>query len=504
METRGGGVRRRGFLGGVAGVAGLGLAGRAGAASARAAVDPGEFDFDTGNVIRDLVYRDDVLADPLASMDVSLIIRVTHLTQNAWFDALAPYHPTAVGIYSRLGRRPASERETNRNKNIALLYAILRVFENVIPQLAEDRRELLRSLGLDPEDRSEDRTTPAGIGNLAARGVVANRERDGMNQLGDEGGRRYHPRPYDDYTGYAPVNSAYELTDPSHWQPDLTPHRRRMGEGISDFGAYIVQQFVTPQWRLTRPYSFEDPEEFRTDPPRSSDHRNAAAYRRQVDEILAASAALTDAQKITAEAFDNKFLGIGRAVSAAAAHHRLDLDGWVHLCMTASTATFDAGVVVWNEKYRHNAVRPFSAVRHVYGDRPVRAWGGPGRGTVDDLPGREWRAYLNVGDHPEYPSGSTTLATAQAQASRRFLDSEELGWVLRVERGSSLVEPGRTPATDLELRWDTWNAYVEDCGLSRTWGGVHFLSAVEASWALGPRIGDRAYEFVQAHIRGEA
>ena len=78
---------------------------------------------------------------------------------------------------------------------------------------------MLISAGLDPDDTTENTSTAVGIGNLAGKAVVANRERDGMNQLGDEGGRKYNRLPYADYTGYEPVNTAYDLRDPSRWQP---------------------------------------------------------------------------------------------------------------------------------------------------------------------------------------------------------------------------------------------------------------------------------------------
>lgn len=40
-----------------------------------------------------------------------------------------------------------------------------------------------------------------------------------MNQLGDEGGRIYNRRPYEDYTGYAPINTPWEVKNASRWQP---------------------------------------------------------------------------------------------------------------------------------------------------------------------------------------------------------------------------------------------------------------------------------------------
>lgn len=511
---------RRTVLGSLlAGTGAAGITGLAGAAGATAsAASPSlpspsdtaraadEYDLDTGNAVQDLIIGGPgALPTALAPMDASVVIRITHLGQNAWFDAIAPYHPTAVGIYSDLGRRPPGERATNRHRNIALLYATARVLRHALPQLTQVWRDLLLSAGLDPDDDSEDRTSPVGIGNLAGQAVIAHRQRDGMNQLGDAGGRRYHPRPYADYLGYAPVNTAYDLHDPGRWQPALTPHRRRLGAGPpSDYGAWTVQQFITPQWRVTRPYSYDDPAEFRVPPPRASDPDNRRAYRRQAEEVLEAQAALTGEQKMAAELFDNKFLSLGMGVSDAAVHHGLDLDGWVHLFMTASTATFDTGIAVWNDKHRYDAVRPFSAIRHLYGGSEITAWGGPGLGTVDDLPGAEWRSYLNVGDHPEYPSGSAAFCAAQAQAARRFLDSDEMGYSHRYARGASLVEPGLTPATDLEMSFATWTEFAETCALSRLWGGVHFRTAIEVVEETGRRIGDRAYAYVRRHIDGTA
>jgi hypothetical protein len=82
-----------------------------------------------------------------------------------------------------------------------------------------DPGAMLASVGLDPEDASKDLATPVGIGNVAGARVTRVRGRDGMNQLGDERGRQYNKRPYEDYTGYRPVNTADKLGDPSRWQP---------------------------------------------------------------------------------------------------------------------------------------------------------------------------------------------------------------------------------------------------------------------------------------------
>jgi hypothetical protein len=473
-----------------------------------------DFDFDNDNFVRDLITTNVGGALPVESaigpMDASIYIWITHLFQLAWFDALAPYHPTAVGLHSRIPRRPASESATNRNKNIAGMYAGYQVLKGVFLERVPVMRIALSALGLDPDDESEDPTTPVGIGNIAGKGIVKARANDGMNCFGDVGGG-YNGQPYDDYTGYRPVNSAYDLVNPSRWQPAMSPHRRRVGGGMpgtepakaGDKGIFIIQRFVTPQLRLVKPYTYTDPDQFKIAPPDHVDHTNPSRYKQSVDEILAASAALTDAQKVMVEFFDNKLAGITLAPRFAALKHDLDLDGWVHLCLTTSIARFDDLIACWHQKNKYDSVRPFSAVRHAYGDQQVTAWGGPFKGTVSDMPANQWSSYPPVADHPEYPSGSTTLCSAEAQAARRFLGDDLLDWTHVFPAGQTLTEPGFAPTSDVTLQWDTWTEFTRDCAHSRVWAGVHFLTTVERSIDWGAQFGDLAYEFVQRQVNGD-
>jgi hypothetical protein len=458
------------------------------------------FDFDNGNAPIEVVIPSAVPAifemSP-GGNDASLVLRVTTLITNAWFDAIAPYHSTAVGVYSRLGRRPPSESDTNANKNTAILYASFHVLRSLFPHRTADWNAMLTSVGLDPADGSMDLTTPVGIGNAAGRGVVSARERDGMNQLGDEG-RTYNRRPYADYTGYKPVNTAYELKDASRWQPNFV---------TTNNGIFSIQQFVTPQWGLTRPYSYQTPNSFPAPPPVDSrptgSHRQA--YQRQADEVLSVSANLTDYQKMVAELFDNKIFSLGFSALFISQSRNFTLDQFVHYDFLTNMAAFDAGIATWNQKAKWDAVRPFSAIRYLYGDRQVTAWGGPGEGTVTDIPASEWRSYLNTADHPEYPSGSACFCAAHAQASRRFLGSDQFGWSVPAAKGSSRIEPGITPAADIVLGpWSTWSDFEHECGLSRLWGGVHFMPSITEGAAQCKPIGDTAYEFLRKHLDGTA
>ncbi len=417
--------------------------------------------------------------------DATLVIRIAAILANAWFDASAPYHSSAVGVYSRLGRRPASESTDNENINVATIYASFQVLNSLLPQHADDWREMLISAGLDPDNESEDLTTPIGIGNVAGKMIVKVREHDGMNQLGDEGGRIYNLTPYADYLNYEPVNSAQTLIDPSRWQPAI----KRKGLGI-----YTVQNYVTPQLRVTKPYSYKYPRRFRAPFPYASQVENFGLYKEQADKVLEVSASLDDFQKMSAELFDDKLRSLATSGQFAIEQRNLSLLDAIHYEFVTNIAEFDTGIAIWHNKYKFDAVRPFSAIKFIYSDEFVTAWGGPNKGTVSDLPASQWQSYLGVADHPEYPSATAGFCGAHAQASRLFLKSDDLGWTVDVPKGTSRVEPRVTPANDIQLSFETWTDFETVCGISRLWAGVHFEPSIPAGQKIGRKVARKVFK----------
>ena len=199
------------------------------------------FDLDRGHAPIDVVIPTviPVIFANVGPGDATLVLRTTTLVTNAMFDAIAPYHPTAVGVYSKLPRRPASEGATERQRNTAIFYACQELLNSLYPAEKARWADMLRTAGLDPAAQSTDLRTAVGIGRAAGKALVAARENDGMNQLGNAQGQRFNKLPYADTTGYQPVNTAYELRNPARWQPAITTR----GNGL-----FQVQQFVTPQF----------------------------------------------------------------------------------------------------------------------------------------------------------------------------------------------------------------------------------------------------------------
>src|SRR5690606_27127311 len=130
------------------------------------------------------------------------------------------------------------------------------------PRFTANWRALLENVGLDPDDNSTDLSTAVGIGNVAGKAVADGRKRDGFNRDGDEGGQKYNLQRYADYTGYEPVNSPFDLKDPSRWQPKVVTQ----GGGI-----FKIQKYVTPQYALTDPFSYKNPKKYKVPKPVDSD-----------------------------------------------------------------------------------------------------------------------------------------------------------------------------------------------------------------------------------------
>ena len=98
----------------------------------------------------------------------------------------------------------------------------------------------------------------------------------------------------------------------------------------------------------------------------------AASHRLQVLDI---SGKLTDEQKIAAEFFDDKLVSLASFPFFFAAVNTWDTYKLL-ANMMAMNCVYDATLLCWKEKMRFNAVRPVSLVRHFYGDKNIKAYGG--------------------------------------------------------------------------------------------------------------------------------
>jgi hypothetical protein len=445
-----------------------------------------------------------------------MVARALAIAHTCAYDAWAAYDRTAVG--TRLGetlRRPARERRYE-NKVEAVSYAVYRAAVDLLPgSKATVFDPLMASVGLDADNRSQDTTAPAGVGNVAAQAVLACRHRDGANQLGDEPGGQPGV-PYSDYTGYAPTNEPMDTRaalDPStvhdvnRWQPLRY---------VDKSGTLVTPKFVGAHWQRVRPFAIGPggPLRSSTGPAR----HGSPEFIAQAQDLIDASAALTDAQKVIAEywadgphselppghwnLFAQQVLERDRTGS-----HERDLDRAVKLFFALTNAISDAGCCAWDNKLAFDSVRPITAIRWLFHGKTITAWAGPGKGT-QPIAGEDWFPYQSTSfptpPFAEYSSGHSNFSAAGAEILRLFTGSDRFGGSVTVPRGSSGVEPGLVPASDVTLTWPTFSDAADQAGLSRRYGGIHFAQGDLDARATGRAAARACWEKALTYFDGTA
>ncbi len=416
-----------------------------------------------------------------------IVARALAVANTCMYDAWAAYDDRAVG--TRLGgalRRPAAER-TAANKDQAVSIAAYRALVDLFPSEAPAFNALLSSLGYSATDTTNT-ATPAGIGNVACKALLDFRHADGSNQLGNlNGGARYS-----DYTGYAPVNTPDVVNDPNRWQP------LRIGA--------TVQTFAAPHWSKVLPFALTKASQFRPKPPQPF---GSAGYLEQAREIVSYSASLTDMQKVIAE-----YWADGPATELPPGHwvmfaqwvsqrdsNSMDQDAKLFFALT--NAQLDASIAAWDAKRHYDYVRPVTAVRVLFNGQQIPAWAGPGLGT-QLVAGESWRPYQpsNVITPPfaEYVSGHSLFSMASATVLKRFTGSDVFGGSAVAPAGSSRVEPGLVPQVDIKLTWATFSDAANEAGLSRRYGGIHFMEGDMAAREMGVKVGNLVWKKARGYF----
>ena len=94
-----------------------------------------------------------------------------------------------------------------------------------------------------------------------------------------------------------------------------------------------------------------------------------------------------------------------------------------------------------------------------------------------------WEPLLTTPSFPEYVSGHSTFSGAAGEVLRRYF---------RRDRLKFSIESDTTPG--VTRHFGSLTAVVEEIGMSRIWGGIHFRSADVDGQALGRKIGDWVFD----------
>jgi hypothetical protein len=183
------------------------------------------------------------------------------------------------------------------------------------------------------------------------------------------------------------------------------------------------------------------------------------------------------------------------------------VDDDVKMFFALTNALLDVSIAAWDCKRAFDYVRPITAVRFLMAGKPIRAWGGPFKGT-QIIPGEQWRAYqtsaVPTPAFPEFTSGHSAFSAAAAEVLRSYTGSDAFDYSVTIKAGTGAVEPGAVPASDLTLAWSTFSEAADEAGMSRRYGGIHFKEGDLQSRSMGRKVGAQAWIKAQAHFSGSA
>jgi hypothetical protein len=449
------------------------------------------------------------------SLSPTIAARALAVVHTAIYDAWAAYDATAVPTMANgNGRRPTTER-TLDNKNKAVSFAAYAALVDLFParqaiygtHMVKDLRYVIDG---------SDTSAAASVGSNAAQAVLDYRHRDGANQLGDEPGGTPGVA-YSDYTGYRPVNTWDKINNPDRWQPLCIPTPPPGATSCTG----RIQTYLTPFWAKVKSFALTSPGQFRPPGPYTylgSDGKPSGKYVDEIDKMTQYSKQLDDTRKTMAEYWEDGPSSVtppghwNQFAQWVARRDANSVDKDARMFFALNNGLLDASICAWDGKGTWDSIRPISAVRWLYKDKIIQAWGGPYKGP-SYIKGQDWIPYRPPNDpappFAEYASGHSTFSMAAAEVLTSFTGRGNFEFKVTIPAGSSKVEP-RTdtqpgvPAQPITLSWTNFQYAANQAGLSRQYGGVHFEHGDKDARAAGAKVGDNAWAKALTFFNGTA
>ena len=258
--------------------------------------------------------------------------------------------------------------------------------------------------------------------------------------------------------------SPWVKVDDQHWNPigNQVPALPNWGTAAS----FLI--YKKSDWRLTIPaLGLPDPRDPRVSPALELGEKSSTKRTADMGEI--AQFWSQGAKTVTPPGQWN------RIAQDAVRRLALSHGEQVRLFAELNTALAEVSVHCWSEKYRHLVLRPVQ-VAQANGNS-------------------EWRPLLETPPHPEYPSGHSSFSGAAATVLESWV--KQFGSRIR-DRG-----PIRVTSEDLPGVVRQYANYMEaarEAGMSRIYGGIHFLWSDTEGQRLGRAIANEAMRDVEFSV----
>ena len=242
---------------------------------------------------------------------------------------------------------------------------------------------------------------------------------------------------------------------------------------------------IEPHWNQIRPFVIDSATQFIPVRPTEIDLEEGSPFYEEVMEVYKVGNELSDEQAEIASFWDcnpyvmnvtghvmfatkkitpgGHWIGIVKIATRQAGNNMLET---AETYARTSIALADAFISCWDEKYRSNLIRPETIINiHIDPD---------------------WQPLLQTPPFPEYTSGHSVISRAAAVAltdlygdTFPFVDSTEVAYGL----------PPRS--------FESFIAASEEAAVSRLYGGIHYMPAIDNGVAQGEKVGD----FIVANLK---
>jgi hypothetical protein len=235
-------------------------------------------------------------------------------------------------------------------------------------------------------------------------------------------------------------------------------------------GKYVPTEFpVMSTWGGVRPFALKTGGQFRPQAPYPLTSTQWAKDYAEVKKMGAKSGSARTAEQTEIARFwelvgPATYNPVARQLSAAKG---LDTIENARLFALFSIAAADAGVAIFEAKYKYNFWRPVTAIRNADMD---------GNNATERDPG--WEPFIRTPMHPEYPCAHCTFQSTAASVLEAFFASDSASFKL-----TSTTAPGVTRS------FSKLSDYVAEVVNARVYDGVHYRTSGEAGAAMGRKIG---------------
>jgi hypothetical protein len=232
---------------------------------------------------------------------------------------------------------------------------------------------------------------------------------------------------------------------------------------------------VEPHFNTIRSFTLERADQFKPEPPIPFSADKKAPFYALMNEIRELTldgekkeiAAFWDCNPFAL--FDNGHLLVGMKKISPGAHWMgianiaciqagISFSKAIQVNTVLAVGLMDGFQSCWDEKYRSNRIRPETAIRKYLDPK--------------------WTPFLQTPPFPEYLSGHSTISSVSAVILTHFF-GEEFTYTDTVEERYGLK--ART--------YSSFEQAAEEAGISRFYGGIHFMDAIENGQIQGHAVG---------------